>query len=415
MDIVEGQGRCKANAGLIARLRWDILDILTNSYFYGGGVRRKRLYLRPLNTAITSNPSHCLPVVQLLLEHGADPSKRDGLGKLALEYAMDLRVNKQMKQRLISLLLAHEQILVLKSTRALSKLSDIAEERYKFLDAASKHSQLTGPLGTDQSFFNPFTLFDIFDTWADHLRPDLAHAIAALMANKSRAFCLIDNADCLLKCAVYTKDMSLIELVVDVIGAVEGVNIDPAEPWPKSQPWPSQFQAPGGYELKEEEESRIHHEHIRSARAFRRVVEARKGYLPIAALLQAGISPFVGSLESLSWIEAREECHLLQNLVPVFGAIETQDPVMLSLLLSYKRVKFPEMWQNLVLDYSIVERLPFCRAAPSQLLLVARYLGPKISIEWAVDRKNEIALKILLDFSTAWLDSCRNVSELHVE
>jgi hypothetical protein len=80
MDIVEGQGQCKPNVGRIERLRWDILHVLANSYFYGGGQRQKRLYVRPLNTVITSNPTYCLSVVQLLLEYGADLSKRDNIG-----------------------------------------------------------------------------------------------------------------------------------------------------------------------------------------------------------------------------------------------------------------------------------------------------------------------------------------------
>jgi hypothetical protein len=103
----------------------------------------------------------------------------------------------------------------------------------------------------------------------------------------------------------------------------------------------------------------------------------------------------------------------MQHLLPVFGAIEAQDPIMLLLLLSYKRACFPQKWQISVLDYSIIERLPYGRAAQSQLLMVARNLGPKEAIAWAIEKKNEAALEVLLGSSSTWLDPCRNDPGLH--
>jgi hypothetical protein len=165
MDIVKGQGQCKPNIGRIASLHWNILDVLANSYFYGGGQRRKRLYLRPLNTAITTNPTHCLSVVQMLLEHGADPSKRDNVGKIPLEYALEARLDGPMKQQLISLLFAHEQIQVLKDTRSLTTLPDMAVKRERFMHGAVQYLNTTGSL----DFSNTLTLADIFENSAAHL------------------------------------------------------------------------------------------------------------------------------------------------------------------------------------------------------------------------------------------------------
>jgi hypothetical protein len=397
LDIVEGQSGYKSNAGLIARLRWNFLDMLANSYFYGGGVSRKRLFLRPLITAITSDPAHCLPVVQLLLDHGADPS--------IVEYALDLRVDGQTKLRLISLLLAHEQILVLKDIPALPTLSDIALKRRKFLHDASQHLHLAGLLDLD----NAITLFGVFETLAAHLRPNLAQALLGVLQSQNYRYCPTSNGSCLLKCAVYTNDGGLIELVVDTIGAANGVNM-----WTSGRPWlNSEFWPPLDYKLKEERDPRIKPDQVKAACVLRTAVDAMD-YQSAAALLHVGVSPFVGSLETMEWMEAKEICHSLQHMVPAFGAIETQDPIMLSLLLSYKRAYFPKAWQSLVLDYSIVERSPYRRAAKSQLLLVARYLGPKDSIAWAIERKYEAALKMLLDSSSTWLNSYRNDSEFHV-
>jgi hypothetical protein len=109
LDVVEGEDRHKANAGWMSRARWSFLDVLANSYLYGGGTQQQRTFLRPLITAITSESAHCVSVVRLLLEYGADPSLGDDAGKSPMEYALDLQVDEQTKSQLIFLLRAHEK------------------------------------------------------------------------------------------------------------------------------------------------------------------------------------------------------------------------------------------------------------------------------------------------------------------
>jgi hypothetical protein len=109
LDVVEGEDRHKTDAGWWERVRWNVLDIMANSYQHGGGAHRQRLFLRPLITAITSDPAHCVSVVRLLLQHGADPWLGDDAGKLPMEYAMNLQVEEKTKIQLMFLLLAHDR------------------------------------------------------------------------------------------------------------------------------------------------------------------------------------------------------------------------------------------------------------------------------------------------------------------